>query len=123
MSINALVSSYRFRVGLIAWLWLVLPCTASAAPPRSNVWVTYSPGGMSSSSIPQGDGSAIISGGGLRPPIFSVRLASRTEDRSINADLATPGGFDSRHVLAADIGDDGWGSDDVGRRRQSSKGH
>lgn len=84
-------------------------------PPRSDIWVTYSPGGMRSSSIPQGDGSAIVSGGGLRPPIFSVRLASRREDRSIDADLATPGGFDSRDVRAADISDDGWGSDVAGR--------
>ena len=84
-------------------------------PPRSDIWVTYSPGGVGSSSIPQGNGSAIVSVGGLRPPIFSVRLASSKEDGATEADLATPIGFDSRHVRASDISNDDWGSDDAGR--------
>lgn len=84
--------------------------------PRSNIWIAYSPGGVRSSSSPRGGGSALVSVGGLRPPLFSVRLRSTKEDGSIEADLATPGGFDSRHVMAADISDDGWGSDDAGRR-------
>lgn len=70
---------------------------------------------MISSSIPHGDGSAIVSGGGLRPPIFSVRLRSTNKEGSIEADLATPGGFDSRHIRAADRSDDDWGRDHAGR--------
>lgn len=115
MSRNSSPLSFLLRAGLIAWLWIATG-EAWARAPRSAIWITYSPGGMSSSSIPQSNGSAIVSGGGLRPPIFSVRVGSWKEDGSIEADLATPGGFDSRHVRATDISDDHWGSDDAGRR-------
>ena len=47
---------------------------------HSGIWITYSPGGVASSTTPTADGKWVASVGGLRPPIFSVRLRSTAAD-------------------------------------------
>ena len=107
MTMKEGIRARPFSAALIALLWVVA-AEASAKAPRWDTWIAYSPGGMISSSIPQGDGSAIISGGGLRPPIFSVRLRGIREDGSLDIDVLSPGGFDQHHIRTADMSPDGW---------------
>jgi hypothetical protein len=111
----------RLCAALIAWLWLVAPSGAFGGPPRSNIWITYAPNGVLSTTTPKGDGSEIVSVGGLRPSIFSLRLRSTGNDESVEAELATPGGFDFAHIRAADISEEDWSGDassDAGLRER-----
>lgn len=48
--------------------------------PVTGIWVTYSLGGVISSTEPNEDGTATVTGGGLRPPILSVRLSRRANE-------------------------------------------
>ena len=87
--------------------------------PRSNIWITFSPGGVSSTTSPRGDGAAIVSVGGLRPPIFSLRMRPIGQDGHVEADVLTPVGFDEHHIRASDIREEGWSRDlysDLGLR-------
>lgn len=75
---------------------------APVEAPRRNIWVTYAPGGVTSTATPNADGTATVGVGGVRGPIVSVRLLS-ANDESIDAELLTPGGFDKLQIRAQDL--------------------
>lgn len=71
--------------------------------PLSGIWITYSPTGVVSRNMPNGDGTVTASVGDSRPPIFSVRMGSTAMGGTVGADLQTPAGFDRREVRAEDV--------------------
>lgn len=81
----------------------LLAAAALAQPSASpDVWVTYAPGGVDSTTTPNADGTATVGVGGVRGPIISVRLLS-TQNEAIDAELLTPGGFDKLQIRAQDV--------------------
>jgi hypothetical protein len=81
------------------------PTASERAPveaPRPNVWVTYAPGGVDSTTTPNADGTETVGVGGVRGPIISVRLLS-ANDGAIDAELLTPGGFHKLQIRAQDV--------------------
>lgn len=77
------------------------------ARPRSDIWIAYSPSGLTRSAASNARGSETVTGGHLRPPIFSARIRSIADDGIVEADLLMPAGFDRRYVRAEDIRVDG----------------
>jgi hypothetical protein len=115
MSTARLISEKGMRArqlsaALTVSLWIVAPDAASGRTPRPDVWITYSPGGASSTNVPRDKNSAIVTVADLRPPIFSLRLRS-IKTGFVEAGLLTPRRFDSYHLLASDIEDEDWPRD------------
>ena len=74
-----------------------------AVSPLPHAWITYDPGGHHSDVSVQSDGTSWVSGGGMRWPIFSVRLGQPVSNEGMEAELITPAGFDDYYVRAADM--------------------
>lgn len=65
------------------------------AAPRTGIWVSYESGGGAGTAR-----SGEVSTGGMRPPIFSLRIHPASNAGHAEADLLTPGGFDRPAVEA-----------------------